>query len=1029
MTVTDGIKRRDFLKVLGVTGAGATMTGCGTGEVEKLLPYVVAPEEITPGVATWYATTCGGCSAGCGMWVRTREGRAVKVEGNPNHPISKGGLCARGHATLQHLYNPDRFAGPMIREGDRFRQGTWDEAERLLAARIQGARTAGQQVMFVGGHTGPTMSRLVDAFLSAVGSGTRVEYDAVSDAPLREATRLAYGVDQLPTYDIAAAHLLLSFGNDFIEHGSSPVAHNKGLAQMSSVDAAGHEKGTFVYLGPRLSTTGLNADEWLPIRPGSEATVALGMASYLAGADAPPAYANLLQGYDLARAAAASGIGEDTLRELAERFRDAGPSLAMGPGAGAHHRNATAANLAVLILNEVAGNVGRTVMVGDGQNAASSPFSSMADAIAMMAGGGVGVALVHGTNPAYSLPAGSGFAAAFDQVPFKVSFASAMDETAAMADLIMPDRHFLEAWGDAHPRRGVHSVQQPVMQAVPHFDSKQSGDALIAVARHLGTDMGAATFYEYFRAPHQAMHADDPAAFERMWHEHLRTGMFGMGGMAMGGMGMGMAAGAGMGPAGDAVQLRAPDVALTFDVPAFDGSGDLTLIVHPSPRFGGGEFSNSPWMQELPDPVSKITWHSWLEMNPATAEARGIREGDIVTVTSPHGSVEVPVWIYPGIREDAVALAMGGGHTEMGRWATGSGVNAMQLLPAAAEQPSGAFVTLATTVSVAPTGQRRRIATIEGSNQQYDRPIAPAVALAALGHAGEEHEEGAHHEPLQELQGYGGVQPVPAEEGAPTAYPLAGADHGLYADAHEKPRWGMAIDLDKCTGCSACVTACHAENNVPWVGEQQVVMGRDMSWVRIERYYEHIDATHASHLDVRFLPMICQHCGNAPCEPVCPVYATYHTPEGVNAQVYNRCVGTRYCANNCPYKVRVYNWYRYADENVPEPMTWQWNPDVTVRTNGIMEKCSFCMQRIRDAENRAALEEGREVRDGEIVPACQQSCPAEAIVFGNLRDPESRVSQVVANERTYRVLDELINTQPAVNYLKKVTFHEVSGGH
>jgi molybdopterin-containing oxidoreductase family iron-sulfur binding subunit len=415
-------------------------------------------------------------------------------------------------------------------------------------------------------------------------------------------------------------------------------------------------------------------------------------------------------------------------------------------------------------------------------------------------------------------------------------------------------------------------------------------------------------------------------------------------------------------------------------------------------------------------------------MNPATAEARGLREGDIVTVTSPHGSVEVPLWVYPGIREDTVALAMGGGHTDMGRWATGAGVNALHLLAATVEQPSGAFVTLATTVTVEPTGARRRMATIEGSSDQHDRPIAPAIMLAELGHA-EEGEEGAHHEELQELQRYGGVSPVPAEEGAPSAFPLPGADHGPYATAHEGPRWAMAIDLDKCTGCSACVTACHSENNVPWVGEDQVIMGRDMNWVRIERYYEHVDATQAGDLDVRFLPMICQHCGNAPCEPVCPVFATYHTPEGVNAQIYNRCVGTRYCANNCPYKVRVYNWYRYTDENVPEPMTWQWNPDVTVRTNGIMEKCSFCMQRIRDAENRAALEEGRDVRDGEIVPACQQSCPAEAIVFGNIRDPNSRVSEVVANERTYRVLDELINTQPAVNYLKKVTFHEVSGGH
>ena len=1002
--MTDGIKRRDFLKVLGVSGAGATLTGCST-EVERLLPYVVAPEEITPGVATWYTTVCGGCSAQCGMWVRTREGRAVKIEGNPDHPVSQGGLCSRGHATLQHLYNPDRFHGPMVREGDRMRQGTWDEGERLLAAWIRGQVET--KVLFIGGHMGPSMSALVDDFVSAV-EGFRVEHDAVTDAPLLEAARLAYGVDGVPRYNIEGARLLLSFGNDFIETGPSPVAHNRGLARMSSVDGVG-SKGRFVFLGPRLSLTGLNADEWIPIRPGSEAAVALGMAAAIADGGSAGPYTNLLQAYTPASAAEQAGVSEQAIRDLAESFAAEAPSLALGPGVGSHHRNATAANLAVMILNHVAGNVGRTVHYEGGFTSATSAYSDMEDAIGQMASGEIGLVIVHGTNPAYSLPATSGFIEAFAQVPFKVSLASAMDETAELADLVLPDRHFLESWGDSTPRAGALAIRQPVMQAVPHFDSKQTGDALLAVASHLETDLGGPTFYEYLRGRHMAMHDASDGDFEVVWREALRTG----------------AADQGLPPAGTP-GLRAPDTALTFEAPAFDGDGDLTLLVHPSPKFGGGEFSNSPWLQELPDPVSKIVWHSWLEMNPHTAELRGIRVGDIVEVASPHGSVEVPVWLYPGIREDAVALAMGGGHTHMGRYADGNGVNAMDLLAAVSEQPSGAFVTLATTVTVTATGERRRLSTVEGSSDQHDRPIAPAIALADLGQATEEEDE---HDELMELQAVGGFVPVPAEEGAAAAFPLEGAQHGEYAAAHEGPRWGMAIDLDKCTGCSACVTACQSENNVPWVGEDQVQMGRDMNWVRIERYYEHIDATQAGDLDVRFLPMICQHCGNAPCEPVCPVFATYHTPEGVNAQIYNRCVGTRYCANNCPYKVRVFNWYRYTDR-VPEPMNWQWNPDVTVRDNGVMEKCSFCMQRIRDAENRAALEDGRDVRDGEIVPACQQSCPAEAIVFGNIRDPNSRVSQVVASERTYRVLDELINTQPAVNYLKKVTFHEVaSGGH
>jgi len=1003
----DGLKRRDFLKVLGVSGAGATLTGCSTEEVERLLPYVVAPDDITPGVSTWYTTVCDGCSAQCGMWVRTREGRAVKVEGNPNHPVSQGGLCAKGHATLQHLYHPDRFPGPMIREGSELRQVAWEEAEALLAARLSSA----QNPMLISGRMGPSLNELVNEFIGGIG-GIRVSYDAISDAPLAEAARIVYGTAGIPQYDIENARFLLSFGNDFIETGSSPVAHTKGLARMSSVDTAG-SKGRFVYLGSRLSLTGLNADKWIPIRPGTEAAVALAMAAVIAGDDPEVAgpYSNVLQAFNPQVAAQAAGVTEDAIFELAEDFASQAPTLALGPGVGAHHSGATAANIAVMILNHVAGNVGRTVFYDAPMNGAMSAYADIEATVNAMASGESDVVMVHGANPVYSTPPQAGFAEAFAQVPFKVSFASALDETSEMADLILPDQHFLEAWGDSSPLAGVVAVQQPVMQPVPHFESKQTGDVLLSVADRLSGEGDAATFYDYVREHHRSAHDDADGDFEDAWQELLRTGM----------------ADTRREEAG-ALELQSPEVALSFEVPTFDLPGDLTLLVHPSPRFGAGEFSNSPWLQELPDPVSKIVWHSWLEMNPHTAELRGIREGDIVTVTSPHGSLEVPVWLYPGIREDVVALAMGGGHTGMGRYADDKGVNALNLIPSTSEQLSGALVTTVTSVTVIPTGEKRRLATVEGSSDQYDRMIAPAVALADLGHAGDdEHEEGGHEE-LRELQGVGGFIPVPADEGAPTAFPLEGSRHGLYAEAQEGPRWAMAIDLDKCTGCSACVTACQAENNVPWVGEEQVLMGREMSWVRIERYYEQVDATQAADLDVRFLPMICQHCGNAPCETVCPVFATYHTPEGLNAQVYNRCVGTRYCANNCPYKVRVFNWYDYTDA-VPEPLNWQWNPDVTVRANGVMEKCSFCVQRIREVQNRAALEDGREVRDHEVVPACEQSCPAEAIVFGNIRDPNARITQVSASERTYRVLEPL-NTQPAVNYLKKVTFHEVASvGH
>ncbi len=472
-------------------------------------------------------------------------------------------------------------------------------------------------------------------------------------------------------------------------------------------------------------------------------------------------------------------------------------------------------------------------------------------------------------------------------MPFKVSFASAMDETAEMCDLILPDSHFLESWGDSSPREGVTTIQQPVMQPVPLFDSKSSGDALLSVMGHLASAPpvapaaatagsapaapavapvpapSASTFYEYLRNAHMEAHDASMGDFETAWREALRSGVVTQAASSR-----------------PAPELRRPTVPLTFDAPPLDGDGDLTLLVQPSARFAGGEFSNVPWLQELPDPVSKIMWHSWLEMNPKTAEARGLQKGDIVTVASPHGSLEVPLWTYPGIREDAVALAMGGGHTSMGRYANGAGVNALDLLPPTAEQPSGALVTTVTKVTVTPTGQARRLVTIEGSDSQHDRPIAPAVQLERIDEepvGGEAETEG-----LKELQGVGGFVPVDADGGATTAFPLEGSQHGPYAESHDGPRWAMAIDMDKCTGCSSCVTACQAENNIPWVGEEQVLMGRDMNWIRIERYYEQVDATQAGDLDVRFLMMLCQHCGNAPCEPVCPVFATYHTPEGAN---------------------------------------------------------------------------------------------------------------------------------------------------
>ena len=698
--MSDGIKRRDFLKVVGVGGAGATVAGCSTGDVERLIPYVVPPEEITPGVATWYASTCGECASGCGIRVRTREGRAVMIEGNPDHPVSRGGLCSRGVSALQGLYNPDRVATPLRASGDGFEAVTWDEALALLAERLG----AGGRSLFLTGRKGTTEAALLNDFVEAVG-GDRVIHDPLDDPALRRAVEIAFGVAALPRYDIAAADLLVSFGADFLETWLSPVRFAADFAEMRSVDHG--EKGRFVFVGPRLSLTGQNADEWIPARAGSEAHVALALAGELVrrGGDAGP-YSEMVSRYTLEDAAREAGIEAEALLALADRFAE-GSALALGPGLAGHHQGATAANLAVLVLNVAAGSLGRTLHIDAVPETEVTSYGAMADAVTAMNSGLYGVAVVAGTNPAYSLPPASGFREAFAAVPFKVAFATALDETSAMADLVLPDAHPLESWGDSDASPGTYAVRQPVTRPLPMYDSRPMSDVVLATGRTLGHEgFGAATFHEHLRAANAAWLEEFGADMgitgdpDTLWRELLRSGSSSY-----------------EVELPQVTALLAPTTAVDFGAPSLRGDGDLTLLVHPSPRFGDGTHSNRPWLQELPDPVSKVMWQSWVEMNPATAERLGLRTGDVARVFHREGwdpergvarvwhTVELRVWVYPGIREDAVAIAMGGGHTDYGRFANGNGVNPMGLLPVAVDGVSGTLALVSTRVTVEPHGR------------------------------------------------------------------------------------------------------------------------------------------------------------------------------------------------------------------------------------------------------------------------------------------------------------------------------------
>ena len=687
----------------------------------------------------------------------------------------------------------------------------------------------------------------------------------------------------------------------------------------------------FVYVSPRQDLTGLNADEWLSVRPGTEAAVALAMANAVAtarGAALPAGLAKMTP----AAAAQETGVPAERIERIAREFAAAAPSLAVAGGVGSQHAGATQLCAAVNLLNFVAGNIGKTVKFG-ADLAAADGYGALGDLTKAIDGGQVALLVVHDANPVYALPKASGFADRLKKVAVQG------------LDLALPRR-------DRRPVRPP-AAAEPRARAVGR-----------SRASHRGAEPDAARDGAGIRHPRRGGHP--PAGRQEggrragqvhgpSWEAHLRSrweslagerkagdaGEFWRSALQRGGLFDEASAAAEVALAPSASELG-------YTKPAFEGKGEFVLLVYPHGMLHDGRGTNKPWLLENADPVTKITWHHWVEVGPETARRLDIRNGEILRLTSPHGAVEGPAYIHPGLHAEAVGMPLGFGHTAYGAFAEGRGANALDLLGA----PAGDFLPyVSTRVTLEKTGGFRRLATIEGVPRQLGRGIAEAMPLAAAkkgltvkqayleeGHG--EHEVNTELE-VEALKGWSETQHQMTLKG----------DY-----AREHPQWGMAIDLARCTGCQACVTACYAENNIPTVGEQEVLRGREMTWIRIERYWEGGEAD-GEGAQARFVPMLCQHCANAPCEPVCPVYAAYHTADGLNGQVYNRCVGTRYCANNCPYKVRYFNWYKYNDLAWPEPLHLQLNPDVTVRARGVMEKCTFCVQRIRGAQNQARLEE------------------------------------------------------------------------
>jgi anaerobic selenocysteine-containing dehydrogenase/Fe-S-cluster-containing dehydrogenase component len=1028
--------RRDFLKLLGIGVAGAA-AGCSGPSTDKLIPFLVAPNDIMPGVAYWYASTCRECPAGCGLMIKAREGRAIKVEGNPEHPVGQGGLCARGQAGLQGLYDPDRLRTPLRKDGGVWKPIAWDEAMTLAAGKLGEAVKAGRGVRLVTDHVTGSLHQLA-AEWAAAASGAHLVYEPFAHESLREANRRTFGRAEIPHFDFDRARAVVSFGADFLDTWLSPVSQARGFAAMR---ARRDGSGQFITVEPRLSLTGANADEWVAIKPGTEAALALGMARVILTQGLAPsvsergALMDAVSSYTPEAVEQQTEVPAGTVERLARLFAAQRPSLAVAGGIASQSEQSTALIAAVNLLNYAAGNVGETVRFDrtlDFDGVAS--FNDVQKLIADMSAGRVDVLVVGDANPAYAVPGWAGFGAAMDKVGFRISLARVLDETSERCDLILPATHPLETLGDAETTRGVYSILQPGMQKVPVFDARAAGDTLIALAQ--GAGFGSrfpASWAEYLKARWQTHHQRFGAGrdFDTFWNETLKKG--------------------GVWEEVSVAPVRWTG-SLAFALPELKGTGDLALVLYPSTSLFDGRGANKTWLQELPDPTSKATWGTWVEIHPETAKKLGVANGQPVKVQTEAGSVELPAYLYGGLRKDVIAIPLGQGHTAYGRTAAGRGVNAASLLVESQDGASGAVAYLSGRASIARGAKAMDLVMTQHEKNQQDRGFAQIVPLAALmggdGAGGNATREGrfqtvhqtpaGHHEmemPPDTSQTKPGRHTSPMVRGANDKTPAHAITafepshhargprnipvrEGTYAKAEH--RWAMAIDLDSCTGCSACVVACSAENNIPSVGPELIKRGREMMWIRVERFEESVEPGPS---DVRFVPMMCQHCGDAPCETVCPVYATYHNPEGLNAQVYNRCVGTRYCSNNCPYKVRAFNFFDYAAPEKPtfafaEPLNWQLNPDVTVRNKGVMEKCTMCVQRILEAKG-VAKDEGRKLKDGEFQTACAQTCPTRAITFGDLADPGSAVHEASLGERKYWVLEEL-NTKPGVTYRKRV---------
>ena len=1022
--------RRDFLKLMGFSVAAASLAACET-PVKKVIPYVNKPVDVDPGKANYYASSYVDGSNYCSVVVKTREGRPIHIEGNKLSKVSQGGVNAQTSASVLNLYDSSRLKN-FTKSGSVFKKA---DSDKEITAALESIASEGGKIRIVSQTIlSPSTKAVITKFKEKFAGTELVTYDPISASALLKANN---GV--VPGYDFGKAEVIVSFSADFLGTWISPVEYSKQYSSGRKLSSSKKTMSKHFQFESAMSLTGANADIRQVLKPTEEAHYLLSLYNKLSS--------------KLGGEAIGTGAVKISNKNLDQAVKDllenVGKSLVVSGS------NDVAVQALVVKINNLLKAEGSTILTPSFLKQGSD--ESMASFVKELKAGEIDGVIFYNANPVYDYVNGDVIAKALSKAKLSVSFAEREDETAKNVTYVCPDYNYLESWGDANPKQGQYSIIQPAISPLfdnkfkPEWENRAAQDSLLVWAGE------SVSYYDFLTN----YWSENILTSSSEWTKALHDGVYEVAQV-------------------EAEEIEAEEsVSLDIDIAASINkaykpkTGDIEVVFYESIQLGNGKYGNNSWLLELPDPISKVTWDNYAAISVSTSKEKNLKQGDVINLAVSGKTVALPVLIQPGVAKDTVAVALGYGRTELGKSSIVSkakandkvvGYKVVSGFNAAGQKAVGtsvyplltlagsSVINFATGGAITNTKKEYKLAQTQTFQTIMGRQN---IQEASFSEYKKDAGSGRYHPHVVSSKGVQKPSEVDAWA-APNstskkeyeANKAAGISEEVVTHPHPNHHWGLAIDLSTCTGCSACVISCHAENNVPVVGKDEVLRKRDMHWMRIDRYYRsqvELDEKEgkllydelevaAENPEVLFQPMMCQHCNHAGCETVCPVAATNHSSEGLNQMAYNRCIGTRYCANNCPYKVRRFNWFNYSDNSADEREFKKvnkamnddlgkmvLNPDVTVRARGVMEKCSMCVQRIQSGKLEAKID-NRKVEDADINTACASACPADALVFGDMNNPNSNISKVLNEEnpeRAFHVLEE-INMKPNVSYLTKI---------